>query len=80
MSGSRTINTLSVAGFATAVLVSGGLGWAGTNLAAGTAHAACNSPGQDSRACPPRGPNQWCPGQSMDPARGGPRGQPWFGT
>jgi hypothetical protein len=73
MSGSRRITTLTVAGFATALLVSGGLGWAGSNLAAGTARAdACNSPGSDSRACPPRGPNHWCPGQSMDPARGGP--------
>ena len=60
-----------VVGLATSVLVSGGLGLAGLGLAAGTAHAdPCTL--KDQRACPPRGPNQWCPGQSMDPARGGP--------
>ena len=60
-----------IVGLTTAVLVSGGLGLVGLELAAGTAQAdPCTL--QDQRACPPRGPHQWCPGRSMDPARGGP--------
>jgi hypothetical protein len=42
-----------VVGFATSLLVSGGLGLAGLGLAVGTAHAGPNG-----------GPYQWCPGQS----------------
>ena len=42
-----------VMGFATSLLVSGGLGLAGLGLAAGTAHAGPNG-----------GPYQWCPRQS----------------
>ena len=44
-----------VVGLTTAVLVSGGLGLAGLELAAGTAHADPQSPG----------PFQWCPGQPL---------------
>jgi hypothetical protein len=42
-----------IAGLATTLLVSGGLGLAGLGLAAGVAQADL------------RGPYQWCPGQSM---------------
>lgn len=48
-----------VVGFATSLLVSGGLGLAGLGLAAGTAHAGPNG-----------GPYQWCPGQSMNRPKG----------
>ena len=44
-----------VVGFATSLLVSGGLGLAGLGLAVGTAHAG-----------PVGGPYRWCPGQSME--------------
>jgi hypothetical protein len=64
-----------IAASATALLVS--LGWAGFGPGAGLAQADCNSPGQDHRACPPRGPNQWCPGQDMGANRGGPGQVAW---
>jgi hypothetical protein len=71
MGRSRTIKKLTVVWLTTAALLSGGLGWAASNLTAGVAHAdPCTLP--DQRACPPRGPNHWCPGQSMDAAHGGP--------
>jgi hypothetical protein len=46
-----------ITGIATATFVAGGLGLAGLGLGAGTAHAEY-------------GPQQWCPGQSMDPPTG----------
>lgn len=80
MSGSRTINTLIAIWSASAVLASGGPGWGGLNLAAGTAHAdPCNSPG------PTRGPARHA--DQITGARGNPWTQlaggderPWYGT
>jgi hypothetical protein len=55
---SRTVGPLLV-GLATAVLASGGLGWAGLELGAGTAHA---------DVCNPRQGGCWCPGGPMPPS------------
>ena len=57
-----------VAGLATTVLVSGGLGLAG--LGAGTAQAAC-TPDTGGYSCG-YGPNHWCPGDSVYSDQGGP--------
>jgi hypothetical protein len=57
---------LGIAGLATTLLVSGGLGLTGLGLAAGTAQAEPGfalSPGPFPAA--PRGPYQWCPGDHL---------------
>jgi hypothetical protein len=51
-----------IAGFATALLLSGGLGLAGLELGTGTAQA---DPGFAQTPYAPKGPNQWCPGQAL---------------
>jgi hypothetical protein len=54
-----------VVGFATTVLVCGGVGLAGMGLGAGTAQAIddCSPPTKVNGLC--YGPNHWCPGDSL---------------
>jgi len=58
---------LGIAGLATALLVSGGLGLAGLGLAAGNAQAEPGLAPQFHGPVPAkvRGPYQWCPGQPL---------------
>jgi hypothetical protein len=63
--------TRRIAGLATTLLVSGGLGLAGLGPGAGTAQATC-SPGAAVVNGMCYGPNHWCPGQSLYVSQGGP--------